>query len=64
MSLETYSWIGLFIMLFSVVLGITGELGWAYVGLVWIAVFVGSILLGIIRGLIKRRYLESRFKRN
>jgi hypothetical protein len=51
-------------MLFSVVLGVTGKIEWGDVGLIWLTVFIGSLLLGLIRGLIKRRYLESRFKKD
>lgn len=64
MSLHTYSWIGLFVMFFSVALGIAGEIEWGDVGLIWLTVFAGSILLGAIRGLIRRKYLESKFKKD
>lgn len=62
MSPQTYSWIGLFVMLFSVVLGVTGKIDWGDVGLIWLAVFAGSILLGIIRGLILRKRLDAKYK--
>jgi hypothetical protein len=63
MSLQTYSWIGFFVMLFSVVLAVTGKIEWGVAGLIWLAIFVGALLLGVIRGLMKRRYLNSKFKK-
>lgn len=64
MSAQTYSWIGLFVIIFSVVLAVTGEIGWGDAALIWAAVFAGSMLLGLIRGLMIRRYLNSRFKKD
>lgn len=64
MSPQTYSWIGLFVMLFSVVLGVTGKIDWGEVGLISLAVFVGSALLGIIRGLILRKHLDAKLKKD
>ena len=62
MTPQTYSWIGLFVMLFSIVLGATDAIDWTDVALIWLAVFVGSALLGIIRGLIIRKRLDKKFK--
>lgn len=62
MSPQTYSWIGLFVILFSIVLGVTEKIDWINVLLIWLAVFAGSAMLGIVRGLMMRKYLNDKFK--